>query len=245
MTTTELQQAELSETEAAAVLETKARAAAAKTKFGDALIGHKPRSLKTRPKRKADPTIAEYQLNGAWGRYYQVARTYETKIPHQDRQDYRHDCMLELERATRRDGKPLPELRAYRIASLMVALYYREKNRFSTKICVLNGYPTMPRCKACPNSTGKPCAWRAVRPVASLDSQIIDPEGYRIRLLDTVATDKTLDLPDRWYEINQLLLGLPLRLVEIADKLDSNKPLCDKDRQYLSRWRRQAQKSLF
>jgi hypothetical protein len=89
------------------------------------------------------------------------------------------------------------------------------------------------------------CAWLAVRPVASLDGEVIDPDGYRARLLDTLATDKALDLPDRWYDLTQVKLALPLRLVEIAEKMDTGKPLSHKDRLYLSRYRRQAQNRLF
>ncbi len=241
-----MEQVELSETEAAAVLETKRQAATARAELGKALTGHK-RSLKTRSRQKPEsPKLDYHGLEGAWASYYNVASTYESKIPFPDRDDWRHDCMLELERATERDGKPLPDLRAYRIASLMVALYYRQQNHFSTRVCVFSGRPVNLHCGECQNkSDGKRCAWLAVRPVASLDSEVIDPEGYRVRLLDTVATDKALDLPDRWCELNELRLGLPLRLVEVAEKLDTGKPLDCKDRQYLSRWRRQAQKSLF
>ena len=247
MTIAELKQAELSEAEAAALLDTKQLAAEAKDKLGDLLTGHGSRSLRTRSRRKPRQTIPDYHgLEGKWASYLDVACRYERKIPAQDRDDWRHDCMLELERATVRDGKPLPDLRAYRIASLMVALYYREQNRFSTRVCVFSGSVVNLHCAGCRNkSEGNRCAWLAVRPVASLDSQVVDSEGYRVRLLDTVATDKALDLPDKWYDINQVRLGLPLRLVEIADKLDRDRPLSDKDRQYLSRWRRQAQKALF
>jgi len=209
------------------------------------------RSIKSRSngrKRQAPSNGNGYdQLQGDWEAYYKVAIAYENKIPLQDREDYRHDVMLELDRATKRDGKPLPVLRAYRIASLTVALYYRSLNRFSTRVCVFNGYPTDLHCKGCQNMTKakRRCAWLAVRPVASLDGQIIDHDGYKVRLLDTVATDKALDLPDRWYDLTQVRLALPLRLVEIAYRKLEGKPLDEKDRKYLYRYRRQAQKSLF
>lgn len=207
----------------------------------------KPRSLKTRTRTKPDRSIPDYQgLPTKWASYCEVAKTYENKVPLQDRQDIRHDIIIELYHAEHRDGKPLPLLRAYRIASLMVALYYRKQNRFSIRVCIFSGQPVEPRCRGCPNkSESKRCAWSAVRPVASLDGEILDSEGYRTRLLDTVATDKVLDLPDKWTELNEIRQGLPLRLVEIAYKRLEGKPLSGKDRKYLYRYRRQAQKSLF
>jgi len=65
------------------------------------------------------------QLDGEWREWLEVAKRYEHKIPYQDRLDYRHDTIIELYRARQRDQKPIPLLRAYRIASLMVALYWR------------------------------------------------------------------------------------------------------------------------
>ena len=69
------------------------------------------------------------QLDGEWRDWLEVAKRYEYKVLYQDRHDIRHDIILELYRARIRDGKPLPILRAYRIASLMVALYWREALR--------------------------------------------------------------------------------------------------------------------
>jgi hypothetical protein len=65
------------------------------------------------------------QLDGEWREWLEVAKKYEHRVPTEDRLDIRHDIILELYRARHRDGKPLPILRAYRIASLMVALYWR------------------------------------------------------------------------------------------------------------------------
>ncbi|MBA7605693.1 hypothetical protein ES703_12827 [subsurface metagenome] len=72
------------------------------------------------------------QLEGEWHDWLEVAKRYEYKVPSQDRYDMRHDIILELHRARQRDGKPLPLLRAYRIASLTVALYWRKAKRLPT-----------------------------------------------------------------------------------------------------------------
>jgi len=69
------------------------------------------------------------KLQGEWRDWLEVAKRYEHKVLKQDRLDIRHDIMLELHRARQRDGKPIPKLRAYRIASLVVALYWRQLKR--------------------------------------------------------------------------------------------------------------------
>jgi len=152
------------------------------------------------------------QLNGEWWDWLEVARRYDGKVPAQDRLDIRHNIMIELARARARDGKPLPILRAYRIASLTVALYWRQVKRTPTMV--------------------------------SLDSDIATEDGGTVRLIDTVASDKALDLPAVYYDVRTWLLGCPIRLVQIANKKLDGKPLSAKDRMYLSRYRRAEQKKL-
>ena len=74
------------------------------------------------------------KLEGEWGEWLEVARKYEHKVLSQDRLDIRHTILLELYHARQRDGKPIPILRAYRIASLMVALYWRQLKRQPTML---------------------------------------------------------------------------------------------------------------
>jgi hypothetical protein len=73
-----------------------------------------------------DPLSYEH-LDGEWRHWYQVAHRFEHKVPAQDRGDIRHTIILELAKARVRDGEPIPTPRAYRIASLMVALYWRKE----------------------------------------------------------------------------------------------------------------------
>jgi hypothetical protein len=56
------------------------------------------------------------------------------KVPAQDRGDIKHNIILELAKARARDGKPIPIPRAYRIASLVVALYWRQETRKPTML---------------------------------------------------------------------------------------------------------------
>jgi len=186
------------------------------------------------------------QLAGDWGDWLEVARKYEHKVPRQDRLDIRHDILLELYRARQRDKKPLPILRAYRIASLTVALYWRERNKANVRVCVFNGYATELHCKLCRYRPDKgKCAFLGVRPIESLEAEYSDNEGYRVRLLDTVASEKAIDMPDKWTDLTTWRLGCPTRLIDIAYKKLEGKPLSASERQYLSRYRRQEQKTLF
>jgi len=72
------------------------------------------------------------QLDGEWREWLQVARRYERKVPTPERYDMRHTILVELARARDRDKEPIPLLRAYRIASLTVALYWRQLKRQPT-----------------------------------------------------------------------------------------------------------------
>ena len=83
------------------------------------------------PGGKDDPLSYEH-LDGEWRHWYQVAHRFERKVPQQDRGDIRHTIILELAKARARDGEPIPTPRAYRIASIMVALYWRKAMRKPT-----------------------------------------------------------------------------------------------------------------
>ena len=74
------------------------------------------------------------RLDGEWLKWYQVAHRFEHKVPAQDRGDIKHNIILELAKARARDGKPIPIPRAYRIASLVVALYWRQETRKPTML---------------------------------------------------------------------------------------------------------------
>ncbi len=211
---------------------------------GDKRI-HKP-SYRKPHRIELDQIEQSYnQLEGEYRDWLEVARKYEHKVPSQDRYDMRHTIIIELHRARTRDGKPIPILRAYRIASLTVALYWRQLNKASVKVCVYDGIAQEPKCASCRHKPkANRCLWLASRPVQSLDGEAADSEFNRGRLLDTVADDKAIDL-DIQIDARTWLLGCPMRVIEIATKRLDGKPLTTKDRMYLSRYRKEAQKSLF
>ena len=79
------------------------------------------------PEGKDDPLSYEH-LDGEWQQWYAVAHRFEKKVPQQDRGDIRHSIILELALARRRDGdKPFSEGMMYRVASFVVADYWRKR----------------------------------------------------------------------------------------------------------------------
>ena len=182
------------------------------------------------------------QLDGEWLDWLAVARRYEHKVPSQDQYDMRHTIILELAKARRRDNKPIPTLRAYRIASLMVALYWRERIKRELKVCIYSGLPTEPHCASCRHNQHKPCPYLALRPVQSLDSEVETGEGETVRLIETVADDHAIDL-DAWLDDKTWLLGCPMGLVQIAQKRADGIPLNRKEQTYLNHYQARQLKS--
>ncbi len=82
----------------------------------------------------------------------------------------------------------------------------------------------------------------------SLNEEIDDGEGNTVELWETLADDKAIDL-DRWIDAKTWLAGCPQRLVSIALKRVTGKPLSKKEQTYLTRYRQKElakhQKVLF
>jgi len=73
------------------------------------------------------------RLGGEWLKWYETAHRFEHKVPAQDRGDIRHSIILELALARRRDrDKPFSEAMTCRVASFVVADYWRKANRKPT-----------------------------------------------------------------------------------------------------------------
>ncbi len=80
-----------------------------------------------------DNPLSYDRLDGEWLIWYEVAHRFERKVPTQDRGDIRHNIILELALARRRDGnKPFNEAMMFRVASFVIADYWRKTNRKPT-----------------------------------------------------------------------------------------------------------------
>jgi len=211
----------------------------------ESLLRGRKKTLRASKKRKPTTTLPNYHLDGEWGDWLQVALRYERKVPYQDRLDMRHDILLELHKARERDCQKLPVLRAYRIASLTVALYWRKLIKREVRVCLYSGVATELHCQQCSvrhNDRAK-CIYRAYRPPESLYKEV-STDGKPTRLIDTVADDTAIDV-DAWLDDRTFLLGCPMRLIEIGYKRLNGIALTNADRSYLKRWRKKEQKNLF
>ena len=202
---------------------------------------------------KAQAEQSYNQLAGKWRNWLEVARRFEHKAKAQDRLDLRHTIILAFaDQQARNERLGKPDLSFYgmlRIASHCVADYWREINKASVKVCVFDGIAKEPHCASCrykPQSSQ--CAYLALRPVQSLDSEVTDSEGNRVRLMDTLADDKAIDL-DQWLDAKTFRLGCPDRLIQLAVKRRKGIPLNQTDQRYFTRQRQKElkryQKTLF
>ena len=84
--------------------------------------------------------------------------------------------------------------------------------------------------------------------ILSLNYEVEDGDGDSIELWQTLTDDKAIDL-NAWIDAKTWLLGCPKRLVKIAYKRYSGRPLDNKEDCYLRRYRRKElvkrQKALF
>jgi len=207
----------------------------------------KPRHFKSRSNgRRKQPNGNGHngydQLQGEWLAYYKVASRFAHKAKAEDTEDLLHDIILTLARAERNNGhKPLTEAVMYRIASRAQADYWFRHYKLTMGLdCGHCSKAQRQKCKEdwlygeCPK----------VVKIESLNKPVIDSEGHTTELGELIADDKAIDL-DAWVSSSTWEIGYKQRLVKIAYKLKAGEALNERDRQYLSRYRRREQKTLF
>ena len=175
-----------------------------------------------------------------WQKYIEIADRFQHKARYEDRDDLLHTIILNLAVAGKNNGhKPDNASWMYRIASFTVAQYWRDYYQRINSI----------DCGHCSNRQRKECKAkdlyhqcpRAIE-VESLNQPIVDKDGNLTELGDLIADDNTVDL-DAWLDAKSWLLGCPKRLVKIAYKRYAGKPLNNKDKCYLERYREKELKS--
>jgi hypothetical protein len=177
-----------------------------------------------------------------WDKYIAVADRFQHKARRDDREDLKHTIILRLAQVASNNGhKPFTEAVMYRIASRTVADYWRTQYKLTNGLdCGSCNRKQRQKCRS--EDLYRQCP-KAIK-LESLNKPIIDSEGNITELGELIADDKALDL-DAWADARTFLLGFPKRLMDIAHKIDNGDNLNDKDRQYLSRYRRKEQKPLF
>lgn len=89
--------------------------------------------------------------------------------------------------------------------------------------------------------------WRGIMrlpPMISLNSEVEDGDGDTTELYQMLADDKAIDVT-AWLNAKEWLYRCPRRLVKIAYKRVAGYALNSREQNYLSRFRKKAQKSLF
>jgi len=182
------------------------------------------------------------QLDGEWLTYYKVATKFCHKARYEDREDLLHTIILSLAVAGRSNGdKPDNPSWMYRIASFSVAQYWRDYHRrVNGTDCGHCSNPQRKKCKA--DNLYSKCP-KAIR-IESLSKPIVDGDGHITELIEFIADDHAIDIVAR-LDARCILQGLPRRLVQIAYKKRAGYQLNGKERKYLCKWLKTAQKPLF
>ena len=199
------------------------------------------KSSRRRGKKQARPIGNGYdQLEGNWLTYYKVASKFAHKSKPEDREDLLHDIMLTFADVERNNGhKPFTEAVMYRIASNTVADYWFRHYKINNGLdCQHCSKAQRQKCKE--DNLYRECP-KAIK-LESLSKPVIDSEGNTTELGELIADDKALEL-EAWVSGRIWQLGYKPRLVAIAYKLHSGEALTERERQYLSRYRRQEQKN--
>ncbi len=151
-----------------------------------------------------------------WSKYITTANKLQHKAQWQDREDLNHTIIASLADAQQRlDNNGGGQLSD--IAMLRIGSYECQKY------------------------------WRQLKrqlTILSLNTEIDDGDGDTTELIDTIADDKAIDL-DQWLDDRAFLLGCPMRLVQIAHKIVNGQKLTQVELNYLCRWRKRQQKTLF
>jgi hypothetical protein len=149
-----------------------------------------------------------------WDNYSKVANRFQYKARREDREDLRQEIILRLAQV---ELKYNGNGRTLSIGGMIRAASYVTAEYWRKKL----KHP----------------------PLASLNTEVEDSDGNRIELIETVADDRAINLSD-WLDARLWLYQCPERLVKVAFKKVAGYRLTNRDRTYLDRQRKKAQKSL-
>jgi len=183
------------------------------------------------------------QLDGDWLIYYKVAKGFTRRVKPEDREDFLHDLILAMARVKAKYeliGKSLTEGGLIRVASYEVSdywhRYYKINNGLDCKHCSTNQ-----RHKCREEDLYRQCP-KAIQ-LESLDTLVEDGNGDSTPLHELIADDNAIDLV-AMVDAKNTLNGYPRKAVQIAYKRYAGYPLDSNEQNYLSRFRKKAQKRL-
>jgi hypothetical protein len=184
------------------------------------------------------------QLDGDYATYYKVANGFTGKVKSEDREDFLHDLFLAFAKVKvsyDAKGKELTIGGLVRVAQYELADYWRKHFKR------INGV----NCSQCSKAQREKCKdWylypdcpKAVK-MERLDRLVEDGNGDSTELHELIADDNAVDVV-AMLNARHILKGYPHKAVKLAYKRYAGYPLDVKERDYLSRFRRKLQKTLF
>ena len=175
------------------------------------------------------------ELDGDWATYAKIAEYFVRKVKLEDREDFRHNLILEMAKVKAKyevKGKPLTEPGMMRVCSYELTAYW-EKERLRARGIVVD-------CGNCGKEQRQRCRdedlyshCRNAKRFLSL-SQPIDDDG--IELWEVLIDKNALDL-DAWVDARAALRRLPRKLTMIGYKKIARMPLSNGEKAYLKQWR--------
>jgi len=150
-----------------------------------------------------------------WNKYIEIASKFQRKAKPADREDLRQDIILKLAEVESKYNGSGESLTEG--GMVRVASY--------TVLAYWRDIMRLP-------------------PIISLNETVDDGDGNETEFYQMLADDKAIDLED-WLDARLWLYRAPPRLVKIAYKKVSGKPLEARDSEYLRRFKKNFQKSLF
>jgi hypothetical protein len=184
------------------------------------------------------------QLDGDYATYYKVANGFTGKVKSEDREDFLHDLFVAFAKVKvsyDAKGKELTIGGLVRVAQYELADYWRKHFKR------INGI----NCSQCSKAQREKCKdWylypdcpKAVK-MERLDRLVEDGNGDSTELHELIADDNAVDVV-AMLNARHILKGYPHKAVKLAYKRYAGYPLDVKERDYLSRFRRKLQKTLF
>ena len=208
----------------------------------------KPRQLKSsrrRSHRQVDDGNNGYDhLPEPYLTYYRIALRFGHKALLDEQDDLLHDIIEGLARVAK--DRALGEAAMYRIAEHIKDHYWYKHYAYHNGLdCQHCGKVQRAKCRtAWAYSDWAYYDCRRAITLESINQPIIDSEGNITELAELIADDKALDL-EEWLDAKIFLIGAPIRLKQIARKLNNKvEALTVAERKYLCKLRRKTQKTL-
>jgi hypothetical protein len=180
------------------------------------------------------------ELEGDWALFAKIASYFVNEVPHEDREDFLHDLMMEMVKVKAKyevKGKTLTEASLMKVASYELKGYW-DKRRY--RLFGLNcTHCTSEQRHEC-HTTRLPseCPKGKARQLLSLDKPWENDDGDNLpALMELIAYNNSIDL-DAKLDARNILKVLPKRSVQIGYKIYAGIPLEAKEKEYLKHWQK-------